>query len=122
MPLEQQIRDTERRLAGRRRSARAHLATGKRRVRAGLNSPLTLLVAFGVGIGLGQVSAPRRSRRSESQPAPVRDARDAAGAGVLTMILDVLRVAAPIMALISSLYKKDTQPASHAPDGAGGSD
>lgn len=121
LPLEQQIRDTERRLAERRRSAGAHLAAAKRRVRAGLNSPLTLLVAFGVGIGLGQVSATRRRRR-QAPPAPARAARDAVGAGVLPLMLDVLRLAAPIMALLSALQRNDALTASQVRAGAGGTE
>jgi len=100
LPLEQQIRNAERRLAERRRSASAHLATAKRRARAGLTSPATLLVALGVGVALGQFVSMRRERAPR---APVRGTLEASGAGVLAMLLDALRIAAPLVAMLSTL-------------------
>jgi hypothetical protein len=96
--LAQQIGDTERRLSARRHAARTHLAAAKRRVRARLRSPLTLLAAFGFGIALGQFTSPHRRRRDPAAPA-----REARGAGALSMLLSALRVAAPVMALLAAL-------------------
>jgi hypothetical protein len=100
LPLEQQIRNSERRLAERRRSASAHLATAQRRARAGLTSPGTLLVALGVGVALGQFVS---MRRDPVPRAPVRGAGEASGAGVLAMLLDALRIVAPLVAMLSTL-------------------
>jgi hypothetical protein len=96
--LAQQIGDTERRLSARRHAARTHLAAAKRRVRARLRSPLTLLAAFGFGIALGQFTSRHRRRRGT-----VASARDARGAGALSKLLSALRVAAPVMALLAAL-------------------
>lgn len=106
--LEQQIGDTERRLGARRHAACTHLAAAKRRVRARLHSPLTLLAAFGFGIALGQFSS--RHRRRRDTVAPARDAGAARGADTLSMLLSALRVAAPVMALLSALDKAVAAP------------
>lgn len=105
--LEQQIRDAERRLDGRRRSASAHLAAAKRRVHAGLSSPATLLLALGVGVALGQFVSTRRAR---ARRAPLRGADAVRGSGALSMLLDALRIAAPIAAMLSTLGAVRTAP------------
>ena len=103
--LAQQIGDTERRLSARRHTARTHLAAAKRRVRARLQSPLTLLAAFGFGIALGQFTSRHRRRRDT-----VASAREARSAGALSMLLSALRVAAPVMALLAALDRAVAAP------------
>jgi hypothetical protein len=106
--LEQQIGDTERRLGARRHAACTHMATAKQRVRARLQSPWTLLAAFGFGIALGQFTS--RDRRRRDTAAPARDAGAPRSAGALSMLLGALRVAAPVMAIISALDKSVAAP------------
>lgn len=106
--LEQQIGDSERRLGARRHAARTHVVAAKRRVRERLHSPLTLLAAFGFGIALGQFTSRHRQRRGTV--APARDAGATRGPGALSMLLSALRVAAPVMALLSALDKAVAAP------------
>lgn len=108
LPLDERIRDVEVRLAERRRSARAHLATTKERGRDALISPKTLLLAFGGGIVLGQVTSP--SRR-QAPNAAARETRPAADTGLLSMLLDALRISAPIVHLISAMHSANKPPA-----------
>lgn len=111
LPLETQIREVERRLAEQRLSASAHLAATKERLRNRLSSPVTLLVAFGGGIALGHFTSTPRERASQ---APVRTERDTKSAGLLSMLVDALRLAAPIVAMLSAMNTSNPPLASPA--------
>lgn len=111
LPLETQIRDVERGLAEQRLSARAHVAAAKESLRSRLTSPVTLLVAFGGGIALGQFTSTPRRRTS---PAPEPAEREAKSSGRLSMLVNALRIAAPIVAMLSTTNTPSPSPASPA--------
>ena len=92
--LNQRIRETEHQLADRQRSVGLRAAALRRSFRAGLGSPITLLVAGGVGFAVGQFS--KRKLRAPHAGTALPGARPS----FVATLLEAFTLATTVMAML----------------------
>ena len=96
--LDRQISDVEERLALRRQSSKVHASALGQRLRDKLSSPVTLLIAAGVGFAAGHFNPFRKSGASARV--------DESGAGrhrLLATIMEALSLAGTLMAMLPAI-------------------
>lgn len=96
--LNQRISDAERRLGLRRRSSKRHASALGQRLRDKLSSPVTLLIAAGVGFAAGHFSPIRKTGASAGV-----DESGGVGHRLLATIMEALSLAGVVMAMLPAI-------------------
>jgi hypothetical protein len=107
--LDEQILEVERRLIRRHASSTSNRAAIRRHVRETISSPLTLLLAAGVGFAMGHFRRPHTARSSVTDTAG-----GTGGALSLSTMLSAVSLAGSIMTLLQRIRDEGRSPPPHA--------
>lgn len=114
--LDEQILEVERRLIRRHASSTSNRAAVRRHVHDTISSPLTLLLAAGVGFAIGHFRRPHTARSSAAEAGG-----GSGGVSSMSTMLSAVSLAGSIMTLLQRIRDERRSPSSPAktlPDSA----